>query len=278
MNLPAIKFILGAMVPFGMAFGAFCMLIIVAVGGIAGEALGPIWKINLVDLSIPASDFATLTGISAPSGTTITRSNLGLSEEYNFYLWNYGEKNNGDTDYSDSGFDYVDDIEIDSIVVDGVATPLPQFLKDAKSGFRDNVRFGEYIFLAAIFNVAMVIAFGVLACFGIKLGILIVLGISCITAAMLIAFAVLITLAGSNVTGDLEPFKAYGAKIENGISDVAISWLAAVHMVVVCLILGLPLLGIGRMNPAIKQAPRVTEFDEENPRGSSHSMINIRNK
>lgn len=270
---------MGASIPFGMAFGSFCMLLIIAMGGIAGDFMGPVWKINLKDLNIPYSDFNTLTNINLTDTSDVTRVDLGLSEKYSFYLWNYASNDNGDNDFSSSKFDYVDKIKLTNITIDGVSSPLPKSLKDAKSGFRDKIRYGQMIFMAAIFNVGIVVAFGILACFGIKFTIMIVLGFSVLTTIMLLVFAVLITMAGLNTVSDLKPYKEFGAKIDTGMSDLAIVWLAVVHMVAICVMFALMAFGVTKMSPAIKQAPRHITYDEEvQPSGSSHSMVNLRQK
>lgn len=273
------KFVMGASIPFGMAFGSFCMLLIIAMGGIAGDFMGPVWKINLKELNIPYSDFNTLTNINLTDISDVTRVNLGLSQKYSFYLWNYASNDNGDNDFSSSKFDYVDKIKLINITVDGVSSPLPKSLEDAKSGFRDKIRYGQMIFMAAIFNVVIVIAFGILACFGIKFTIMVLLGFSVLTTIMLLVFAVLITMAGLNTVSDLKAYKEFGANIDTRTSDLAIVWLAVVHMVAICVMFALMAFGVTKMNPAIKQAPDGIIYDEEvQPSESSHSLINLRSK
>lgn len=172
-------------------------------------------------------------------------------------------------------------IDISEITINGNTSSLPKKLSDIKSGFRNKIRFAEYIFLAAIFNAFLVIVIGIAACFGKKFKLRIVFFFTGITTLTMTVFAALITAASLGTNGDLDRFKQYGLKSEAGTSDLGVVWLAVVHMLAVCIMWGLMGAGVMKMNPSVLTVQRLRSHDEEllqSPSGGDFSMVSVRPK
>jgi hypothetical protein len=102
----------------------------------------------------------------------------------------------------------------------------------------------------------------------------------------MIVFAALITAAGLGTTGngDLKKWKEFGVKVETGAVILGIVWVAVIHMLVVCVMWALMLVGVVRMNPAVKEGERGMvmgvhgDGDEElvhNSSGGSYHLLHV---
>lgn len=269
--------------PFMLTFASLNMVIIVGINGVPGNFMGSILKVDLTNLQIPPSDLTSLTGLTVSGNDNITAASIGLADKYSFYLWNFASTSNGTETFHDKNFDYVDKIDLSEITINGVTSEIPSKLSDLRSGFRNKIRFSEYIFLAALANAFFVLVVGIAACFGKKFRLAIVFFFTGITTVLMLVFAALITAAGLGTNGDLGKFKDFGLKSETGTSDLGVVWLAVVHMVVVCIMWGLMAAGVMKMNPAVLTTGKSRVEDEEllqNPRnGETHySMADVRPK
>lgn len=243
---------MGVSMPFMLTFASLNMILIVGINGVPGNFMGSIIKVDLTNLQIPPSNFTTLTGLTVSGNDNITATSLGLSDKYAFYLWDYASTTaDGKETFYDKGFDWVSKLNLSKITVDSVSSEVPSSLSDISSGFRNKIRFSEYVFLAALFNAFFVLVVGILACFGKKFRLLIVTFFTGITFVTMLIFAALITAASLGTNGDLNKFKVFGLDSQAGTSDLGVVWLAVVHMIVVCIMWGLMAVGLMKMNPSV---------------------------
>jgi hypothetical protein len=272
---------MGATMPFILVFASLNMILIVGINGIPGNFMGPIFTVDLMNLQIPPSDFTRLTGLNVSGTDNITAASIGLADKYTFYLWDYASTTNGKETFHDKSFDYVDKIDISEIRINGNTSQLPSKLSHFRSGFRNKIRFSEYIFLAALFNAFSVIVVGIAACSGKKFRLLIVSFFTGITFVMILVFAALITAAGLGTNGDLKPFKDFRLKSETGTSDLGVVWLAVIHMLAVCIMWGLMAVGVMKMNPAVLTMEKTGPYDGElmqTSSGGDFSAVNAKPK
>lgn len=267
--------------PFMLTFASLNMILIVGINGIPGNFMGSIFKVDISNLQIPPSDFTSLTGLEVSGNDNITAASVRLADKYSFYLWNYASTTDGKETFHDKNFDYLGKLDISEITINGNTSSVPQKLSDLKSGFRNKIRFAEYVFLAALFNAFLVIVVGIAACFGKKFRLLIVAFFTAITLVTMLIFAALITAGGLGTNGDLKPFKNFGLKSETGTSDLGIVWLAVLHMIAVCIMWALMAVGVMKMNPAVLTMERRRTHDEEllqSTSGGDISMADVRPK
>ncbi|KAG9228945.1 hypothetical protein BJ875DRAFT_476219 [Amylocarpus encephaloides] len=281
-GLQKFKAIMGVSMPFALGFAAFFMLLIVGIGGLGFDLMGPVFKVDITKLSIPPTAFTDLTMINITSTENLTASSLGLEDKYLFYLWSYSHTpSNGSMQFEGSNFDYANKLDTQNISINGAISELPSKLKDIQSNFGDKMKFAQMVFLAAIFNAFLVVLLGVLACFSIKFRLLVGLGFAGITFLTMIAFAVLITMAGLNAPSNLKPFiEEFDGKVDTGISDLAIVWMAAAHMLAVVVMFTLMATGVRPMNPAFVQ-PSKLEREEDLLRGDrtgDYSLVHVTHK
>jgi hypothetical protein len=254
---------MGSSMPFMLTFASLNMILIVGINGIPGNFMGSIFTVDLTNLQIPPSNFTSLTGLAVSGSDNITAASVGLADKYSFYLWNYASTTNGKRTFHDKNFDYISKLNLTEITVDGVSSQLPSSLSSLRSGFRNKIRFSEYVFLAALFNAFLVLVVGIAACFGKKFRFMVVFFFTGITFALMLVFAALITAAGLGTNGDLDKFKEFGLKSQTGTSDLGVVWLAVLHMLAVCIIWGLMAVGVMKMNPSVLTTEKPRLHDEE---------------
>jgi hypothetical protein len=260
---------MGASMPFMLTFASLNMILIVGINGVPGNFMGPIIKVDLTNLQIPPSNFTTLTSLTVSGNDNITAISLGLADKYSFYLWNYASTTaDGKETFYDKIFDWVSKLNLSKITVDGVSSEVPSNLSDISSGFRNKIRFSEYVFLAALINAFFVLAIGIIACFGKKFRLMIVSFFTGVTFVTIVIFAALITATGLGTNRDLDKFKDFGLDSEVGTSDLGVVWLAVVHMLAVCIMWGLMAVRLMKMNPSVLTMPK-TRIDQELLQSSS---------
>jgi hypothetical protein len=278
MNIKKIKYFMAISMPFMLIFGSLNILIIVGVSGLHNDLLGPIFRVNITMFSTPPLEFTSLTNLNVSGDNNITAASLGLSDKYAFYLWNYASTTGSKTTFQSSNFDYVGKLSLSEISIDGVNSPLPTSLANLKSRLRNEIRFAQMFFLAAMFNAFLVLAVGIAACFNLKFRALIVQFFNGITLATLLVFSALVTAAGLGAKDGLKPFDTFGLNVEVGSAILGIVWVAAIHVIAVCIMWFLMAIGVMRMNPAVKSLPLVMMEDGEPQQSSSGDNLSMTNR
>ncbi|KAH8804383.1 hypothetical protein F5884DRAFT_406161 [Xylogone sp. PMI_703] len=243
---PKLKSIFVSSIPFGMTFGAFCMILMCGLSGIGNNIIGPIFIVETKDLNMPPSA-STTTNVN-----NITAASLQLANKYSFYIWTYSSTTDDKTNYSSSRFDYISEINIPTSTIDGITVEVPHSLVNLRGNLRDLVRLAEVFFIISVINCLLILILGIAASFKLKFRPLIIYLLTGIALFTSVIFAADITAAGATVTSNLKTLKKFGVNSKFEISMVAIAWIAVVHIMVV-LTMWL-LMGFGRMkmNSAVR--------------------------
>ena len=257
---PKLKSFFANSIPFGMTFGFLNMVIISGLSGIGNNIVGPIFTVDTKDFNMPLSTFTNITSFNSISSTNevassnnISASSIQLADKYSFYIWSYSSTTGSETNYTNSGFDYINKINISTITTtDGTTIEVPYPFIHLKKTLRSLVRFAEAALIAAVFNAVLVLGVGIAACCRLKFRPLVMYFLNAATLMTGIIFAADITAAGIMASSDLHHFKQFGADSKLGTTMISILWIAAIHMVAVCTMWLLMGLGKMRMNSAVK--------------------------
>ncbi|KAI0857470.1 SUR7 protein [Xylaria cubensis] len=169
---------------------------------------------------------------NALSGTTITASDLGLANKYDFTLWGYcvtpqdGKKNCTKAEF-DWAFKELNLTWVDTLTQKvGLNVTLPKELDDGLDAYKTITKWTEVVFIIAIVALGLELLVGLFtACSR---------AISCVTwiisgfaTAAIIATAILLTVTGSTVIGVvLGVSKVYGVKASLNTSFLATIWIS----------------------------------------------------
>ncbi|KAI0186302.1 SUR7 protein [Xylaria flabelliformis] len=169
---------------------------------------------------------------NALSGTTITASDLGLANKYDFTLWGYCvTPQDGKKNCTKAEFDWASK-ELNLTWVDtltqmvGLNVTLPKELDDGLDAYKTITKWTEVVFIIAIVALGLELLVGLFtACSR---------AISCVTwiisgfaTAAIIATAVLLTVTGATVIGVvLGVSKQYGVKANLNNSFLATIWIS----------------------------------------------------
>ncbi|KAJ8113425.1 hypothetical protein ONZ43_g5158 [Nemania bipapillata] len=169
---------------------------------------------------------------NALSGTTITASDIGLANVYDFTLWGYCvTPEDGKRNCTKAEFDWATkELDIDwvqqLINATGLDITIPDAVKDGINSYKTITRWTEVVFIIAIVALGLELVVGLFtACSR---------AISCVTwlisgfaTAAIIATAILLTVTGVTVIGVvLAAAKEYGAKANLNNSFLAVLWLS----------------------------------------------------
>ena len=253
--------VMNIIVPWGMMLGTACMILIVGINGVPGRFMGPIFDIDVSGLSIPTDYFANMTIPVSRSGN-ITADDLQLSDKYSFYLWDYSTTNGSNTIFHQKGWDYIKNITVSEISVDGNITQIPDRYWSMENNLRHLIRFSQAFFLPAMLSTFAVLLFGVSGALGLPLSLSIVslfTGIALVTTS---ALAGLITALIFSTKSDLQHLTTFGLIFTMGTSDLGVVWLATVHILAVAIMWLLMAVGIMQYNSVLRQ-PRKTRMPEQ---------------
>ncbi|OJJ48412.1 hypothetical protein ASPZODRAFT_130437 [Penicilliopsis zonata CBS 506.65] len=245
----------GPMIPFGMTFGTLMMLLIVGLNGVPGNFMGPIVTIKTQDLSISPSSLSQLTGINlTDAGTSnLTASSFDLADKYIFYLWGYATTEDGKTTFHKRSFNYMKNIDVSTVTIEGEDYATPHKLTDLKKSAQTKVMVSEGAFLAALSNAFFVVAAGVAGAMGRPVRLLIVIFFTGVTLLTVVILAAMVSALDFGTKSSLSSWKHYGVDVTMGTSDLGIVWLAAIHVLVVGVMWVLMAVGVMQMNPLLKK-------------------------
>jgi hypothetical protein len=272
MAFEKIRRIMKVTVPWGMMFGSACMLLIVGINGIPGRFMGSIFDVDTSELSFPTNYFPNLTAIPVSSPGNITATDLQLDDKYSFYLWDYSTTTGTNTTFHRKGWDYVKNINISQVSVDGNSTKPPYRYAKMKSNVRGKICFSQSFFLPALLSTFIVLLFGISGALGFPVPLFIVsvcTGISLVTTAVL---AGLITALIFGTKADLQHLATFGLDFTIGTSDLGVLWLATVHVLAVGIMWLLMACGIMQYNGLLRQ-PERTETLENVPLASEYPPV-----
>ncbi|KAI3334002.1 SUR7 protein [Ustulina deusta] len=178
-----------------------------------------------------ASDVASDVA-DALAGTTITASDLGLANKYDFTLWGYCvTPQNGKRNCTKAEFDWAShELDLDWVErlteVAGLNITLPKELNDGLNLYKTTTKWTEVVFIIALVALALELVVGLFsACSrAVSCATWIISGFA---TAAIIATAVLLTVTGSTVIGIvLGVGKVYGVKANLNTSFLSILWLS----------------------------------------------------
>jgi hypothetical protein len=227
------KRVMSIIIPWGMMFGTACMILIVGINGIPGRFMGSIFDVTTSDLSVPVSSFTNITGITISKSGNITATDLQLDDKYSFYLWDYSTTTATKTTFHKKGWDYIKNITISELSVDGNTTDLPSRYLGLKNSVRDKIRFSQAFFLPALLSTFIVLVFDVSGAFGFPVPLFVVSVFTGISLIATIVLAGLITALIFQTKALLQHLTAFGLIFTMGTSDLGVVWLATVHILVV---------------------------------------------
>ncbi|KAJ0426875.1 hypothetical protein BJY00DRAFT_306868 [Aspergillus carlsbadensis] len=263
------KEMISATVPFGMMFGAFCMVLIVGINGVPGRFMGSIFDLDNTHLAI-SSPGSTNPAEPSYGRSNITAADLHLPDEYSFYLWNYATTAGGKTSFHEKGWDYLGSVNISQIFdldidnnldnANNSSSELHQIIntyREAIHDIRSKIRYAQGFFLPSLVSTLVVVILGIAGAAGYRAPLLAVAMVTGIAFVAALVFAVLITVLIFNTRSKLGPLRDAGLGFTAGNSDLGVVWLCVVHVLAVGVLWMLMAIGVMKYNPLLMRGEKV---------------------
>lgn len=235
--------------PFILTTISLICLLIVGLAGVTSSNLH-LFEVAPKDLKITAAQFESLdfkqkvkdvadkipgvdtSDVTAASDFSLTASQLGLGDKYDFFLWNYAELVGDKTTKSKPTFNYAsnftDTSKLEKLTTDAqISVTIPDAVKTGLKTFATLVKWTEVVYVIACITTALTILVGIAGFFS-RIGSCFTWMISGLSCFAIIGFATLATVTSSVVVGALTAsVKNYGVKSSVNTSWLAVIWIGA---------------------------------------------------
>jgi hypothetical protein len=234
--------------PFILTTISLVCLLIVGLAGVTSSNLH-LFEVAPKNLSITAEQFQNLdfkqkvtdiadkvgvdsSDVTAVTDFSLTATQLGLGDKYDFFLWNYAELVGDVTTKSKPTFDYAsnftDTTKLEKATSDAkISVTIPDAVKTGLKTFATLVKWTEVVYIIACVTTALTVLVGIAGFFS-RIGSCctwIISGISCLA---IIGFATLATVTSSVVVGALTAtVKHYGVQSSVNTAWLAVIWIGA---------------------------------------------------
>ena len=231
--------------PFILTAVSLVCLLIVGLAGVTSSNLH-LFEIAPKNLSITLQQFNGLDfkntadkipGIGSSSDgaagdIALTAPQLGLGDEYDFYLWNYAELIGDVTTKSSPKFDYASNFTNTSSLTKiteeaHVTVTIPDAVKNGLKTFATLVKWTEVVFIIACVTTGITILVGIAGFFS-RIGSCLTWIVGGLSSIAIIGFATLATVTSTVVVGALNAtVKRFGVTSSVNVTWLVIVWIGA---------------------------------------------------